>query len=127
MRGGGNTAERMDTTAAAPAPKDWAIIRIAASTSAADQDPVLVGANNDRNWIKRGAYTPVTRGQVNVLRDAQYPVYSNEPGEDRRKVLSYVERFPHTVVKWIGETSYRRLKAIALKRELTQAEIDAAE
>lgn len=125
MRGGAQAAEKMDETAATA--KDFAIIKLAGRQGNQDQDPVPVFCNEDRNWIKRGVWVPVTRGQVEVLRNSTYPVYSNEPGEDKRKTESMVERFPFSIAKWVTADGYRRLKALASKRELTQAEIDAAE
>lgn len=113
--------------------KEYAIIRLpqkAKGSKEPDQVPVRV--TGERILLMRNEFIPVRKKHITALRNAVEPVF--EDGEQldgdvhiirRRKSVAFAPRFPFELVGWIDEKDYNKFRKIALKRSITQKEVDA--
>ena len=112
--------------------KQFAIIRLP-KKPAGSKEPNLVSVrvNGERIQLMRNEFIPIKKMHINAIRNAVEPVVENEDSAEgdvhliqRRKIISDTPRFPFELVGWISEKEFQRFRKIALKRSITQEEVD---
>ena len=91
----------------------------------ADAPVVPVNVAGKQFKFKRNTPVPVPYMVLEVLDHAQYPVYFTVEGEDRKQV-EWRHRYPYSVLAEISYAGYKKLRKIAMEREITKEEIDKA-
>jgi len=130
-----NTALKADikaeeTTEEVKLKRDFAIIRMGGKRSKQDSTLVPVRVTGETIRMKRGSYIPVKAKFVHALRNALEPITEEDDGSGstqqirRRKTVDYSPRYPFELFGWIDEKNYNRLRKIALKREITEWEVN---
>ena len=122
--------EAEETTEEVKPKRDFAIIRMGGKRTKQDSTLVPVRVNSETIRMKRGSYIPVKAAVVYALRNALEPIPEDDDGSGstqqirRRKVVEYSPRYPFELFGWIDEKAYNRLRKIALKREITEREVN---
>jgi len=130
-----NTALKEDikpeeTTEEVKPKREYAIIKMGGKRTKQDSTLVVVRVTGETIRMKRGSYIPVKAQVVHALRNALEPISEDDDGSGstqqirRRKVVEYSPRYPFELFGWIGEKDYNRLRKIALKREITEREVN---
>ena len=113
--------------------RDYAVIKLPAKLRAWDPPFVTARVNGERVRLKRKCYVPIKKKFIEALRHAVEPVVEREDEFDspnvntaiirRRKVTDFSPRFPFELIGYVNKEVYQHLRSIALKRELTEAEV----
>ena len=113
--------------------REYAIIRLPKkSKGSTEPDQVPIRVNGERILLQRNEFIPIHKKHILAARNALEPVF--EEGEQlegavhiirRRKVTNFAPRFPFELAGWISEKDYQKFRNIALKRSITQKEVDA--
>jgi len=130
-----NTALKEDimveeTTEEVKPKRQYAIIKMGGKRTKQDSTLVPVRVTGETIRMKRGAYIPVKAKFVHALRHALEPITEEDDGSGstqqirRRKTVDYSPRYPFELFGWIDEKTYNRLRKIALKREITEREVN---
>jgi len=110
--------------------REYAIIKMGGKRTKQDPTLVPVRVTGETIRMKRGSYIPVKAKFVHALRNALQPIAEDDDGSGstqqirRRKVVEYSPRYPFELFGWITEKDYNRLRKIALKREITEREVN---
>jgi len=110
--------------------RDFAIIRMGGKRTKKDPTLVVVRVTGETIRMKRGSYIPIKAKFVHALRNALEPITEEDDGSGstqqirRRKTVDYSPRYPFELFGWIDEKTYNRLRKIALKREITEREVN---
>ncbi|HUV77076.1 MAG TPA: hypothetical protein VMW06_03355 [Desulfobacterales bacterium] len=112
-------------------PREFAIIKFPGKTRKHDPTRIPVRVGGERMLMKRMEFIPIHVKFIKALRNATEPVVEEEDSSGdaidavrRRKVVDHAPRFPFELVGWIVEKDYKKLRKIALKQSITQAEVD---
>lgn len=111
--------------------REFAIIKFPGKTRKHDPDKISVRVQGERILMKRNEFIPVQVKFIHALRNATEPVVEDEDSSGdaidavrRRKVVDHAPRFPFELVGWILKKDYDKFRRIALKRSITQKEVD---
>jgi hypothetical protein len=109
--------------------KDWAIIKVNPRQSPTEPLDVHVGVNGKTWVLQRGKLVPVPMEVTHALDNSRFPVYAepddeNESIEGRKVKIGEQHRYPYETIARITEPDYMKLRAIALKRDLKDAEVE---
>ena len=119
-----------ETTEEVKPKRDFAIIRMGGKRTKQDSTLVPVRVTGETIRLKRGSYIPVKAKFIHALRNALQPITEEDDGTGstqqirRRKTVDYSPRYPFELFGWIDEKNYNRLRKIALKREITEREVN---
>jgi hypothetical protein len=111
--------------------REYAIIKFPGKTRKHDPTRISVRVCGERMLMKRMEFIPIHVKFVKALRNATEPVVEEEDSSGdaidavrRRKVVDHAPRFPFELVGWISKKDYDKFRRIALKRSITQKEVD---
>jgi hypothetical protein len=102
----------------------WALIRLAPSHDPKELKEVPLNHNGFNIQVQKGKWVPVNWVFVDKLEQAEIPVYSNEPGQ-QREPMGHRSRFDFQGPYKISEQQYKDLSKIAKVRDITPEEITA--